>query len=316
MTKRVKYLIIYLSIMIALTLVRISAGEGYLGDGVMVDNMFTILAQILCMGMIPVFSMIVIDKNDGLEVIRERLYFKKPRVKGSWWWVLLIAILHIVVNGGISTVWYNFIRLIGYTPVVSDGEVIKNVGEFIFALLMSAVLPAFFEEITHRGLVLHVSRGNAHKRALLSALLFALMHQNITQTGYTFAGGLIMAYTVIYTGSIFPAMVIHFVNNALVQLRIFSSSYNGLVYQGYEFIFANMSQWWFMLILVIIWALAVVGVYFSLKRLKSKSEDGEVYVMEVEQEEGDKTVSKFLWISIIVFGALTTLYTFVWGVIR
>lgn len=316
MTKRVKYLIIYLSIMIALTLVRISTGEGYLGDGVMVDNIFTILAQILCMGMIPVFSMIIIDKNDGLEVIRERLYFKKPRVKGSWWWVLLLAILHIVVNGGISTVWSNFIRLIGYTPVVSDGEVIKNVGEFIFALLMSAVLPAFFEEITHRGLVLHVARGNAHKRALLSALLFALMHQNITQTGYTFAGGLIMAYTVIYTGSIFPAMVIHFVNNALVQLRIFSSSYNGLIYQGYEFIFANMSQWWFMLILVIIWALAVVGVYFSLKKLKSKSEDGEVYVMEVEQEEGDKTVSKFLWISIIVFGALTTLFTFVWGVIR
>lgn len=317
MTKRVKYLIVYLAVMIALTIVRISAGEGYLGDtDTQVDNLFTILAQIVCMGMIPVFTMLLIDKSDGIEVVREGLYFRKPKLKGTWLWMILLAVLHVIVNGGISTAWYGAIRLLGYTPVVSDGEVISTVGEFLFAILMSAVLPAFFEEITHRGLVLRTAQGGIHRRALMSALLFGLMHQNIVQTGYTFAGGLIMAYAVLYTGSIFPAMLIHFVNNACVQLRIFSASYNGLLHQGYQFIYTNMSQWWFTLILTVLWALAVVGVYFTLRHLKKRSEQADVAVCAVEGEEGDTVIARFLWIAIIVFGALTTLYTFVWGLIR
>lgn len=317
MTKRVKYLIVYLSVMIALTIVRISAGEGYLGDtDVQIDNLFTILTQIVCMGMIPVFTMLLVDKKDGIETLREELYFKKPKIKGSWGWIILLAVLYLVINGGISTAWYGAIRLFGYTPVVSDGEVISTIGEFLFAILMSAVLPAFFEEITHRGLVLRTVRGSIHKRALMSALLFGLMHQNIVQTGYTFAGGLIMAYSVLYTGSIFPAMLIHFVNNACVQLRIFSASYNGLFYQGFQFIYSNMSQWWFMLILTVLWALAVVGVYFTLRHLKNKAEKEDVAVLAVEREEDDTVVARFLWIAIIVFGALTTLYTFIWGLIR
>lgn len=317
MTKRVKYLIVYLAVIIALTIVRISAGEGYLGDtDIQIDNFFTILTQIVCMGMIPVFSMVIMDKGDGIETIRERLYLKKPKLKGSWLSIIALSVLYVVINGGISTVWYWAIRLVGYNPVVSDGEVISTVGEFIFAIVMSAVLPAFFEEITHRGLVLHTTQGSIHKRAIVSALLFGLMHQNIVQTGYTFAGGLIMAYSVLYTGSIFPAMLIHFVNNACVQLRTFSASYNGIFYQMYQFIYANMNQWWFVLILTLLWALAVVGVYFILRRLSKRSAEEGVAVLAVEKEEGDTVVARFLWIAIIVFSALTTIYTFIWGLIR
>lgn len=317
MTKRVKYLIVYLAVIIALTIVRISAGEGYLGDtDIQIDNFFTILTQIVCMGMIPVFSMVIMDKGDGIETIRERLYLKKPKLKGSWLSIIALSVLYVVINGGISTVWYWAIRLVGYNSVVSDGEVISTVGEFMFAIVMSAVLPAFFEEITHRGLVLHTTQGSIHKRAIVSALLFGLMHQNIVQTGYTFAGGLIMAYSVLYTGSIFPAMLIHFVNNACVQLRTFSASYNGIFYQMYQFICANMNQWWFVLILTLLWALAVVGVYFILRRLSKRSAEEGVAVLAVEKEEGDTVVARFLWIAIIVFSALTTLYTFIWGLIR
>ena len=64
MTKRVKYLIVYLAVMIALTIVRISAGEGYLVDtDTQADNLFPIRAQIVCMGMLPVFPMLLIVKS-------------------------------------------------------------------------------------------------------------------------------------------------------------------------------------------------------------------------------------------------------------
>lgn len=320
MSKRIKYLIIYLAVMIALTCVRIAVNEGYFGESdILIERLFTIFTQIACMGMIPVFSVLLIDKGDAIESLKNRFYFKKTKVKGVWYLTLILAVLHVVVNGGISTVWYNFLRLTGYTPAINDAEVIDTVGGFIVALIMSAVLPAFFEEVTHRGLVLHSTRGGVDKRAFMSALLFALMHQNITQTAYTFAGGLIMAYVVLYTGSIFPAMFIHFFNNAVVELRIFSSSYGGIVSKAYSFIYANMHQWWFMLILVLLWALAVFGVYYILKLLKARKEDIDVSVPSVEIEiesEQEKTVSKFLWIAIIVFGALTTVYSYVWALLR
>ena len=317
MSKRVKYLIIYLAVMLSLTLVRIMANEGLLGSSnTAIDNIFTILTQIVCMGMIPILSMFFVEKEDGAKLLKDRLYLTKPRLKGAWGWIVLIAILHPIVNGGISTVWYGLLRAIGYTPIVGDSEIIQGVGGFIVALILGSVLPGVFEEVTHRGLVLGFTSGSVHKRAFTSALLFALMHQNIAQTGYTFVGGLIMAYLVLYTGSIFPSMLVHFVNNALVDIRTFSSSHGGIVSKAFDFIFSNMDKWWFVLILTIIWAAAVVGVYFIIVRLKKKSEASGVELGSVVEDSSDTKLSKILLVAIVVFGALTTLYSLIWGLLR
>ena len=316
MSNRVKHLIIYLVVMVGLTLTRIAVNEGFLGNNeTAIDNVFTLVTQILCMGLIPVLGMYFADKGDGLGYIKGKLNIKKP-IKGSWWCIAIIAVLNVIIIGGVSTVWSMALDVIGYTRVVSDGTVINTVGQLLFALLMSAILPAVFEEITHRGLVLYSTSGNTHKRALMSALTFALMHQNVMQTGYTFVGGLIMAYCVLYTGSILPGMVIHFVNNALVQIRIFSSAHNGIVSKFFNFIYSNMSEWWFFIILTIIWVGSVVGVFFIIKHLKSKSEKADICCSEVEITKEDTTVGKWLWIAIIAFGVITTLFSLIWGLIR
>lgn len=317
MSKKVKYLIIYLAVMISLTMVRIAVNEGLLGSSdTAIDNIFTILTQVVCMGMIPVVSMFFVERDKGIKILKDRLYLQRPSLKGAWGWIVLIAILHPIINGGISNVWYGLLRGVGYTPIVGDSEIIQGVGGFILALILGSVLPAVFEEVTHRGLVLGFTSGNVHKRAFVSALLFSLMHQNIVQTGYTFVGGLIMAYVVLYTGSIWPSMLIHFVNNALVDIRTFSSSHDGIISKCYDFLFSNMDKWWFVLILTIIWALAVVGVYFIITKLKKKSEDSGVVLDSVVEDKGDKKGSKILFIAIVAFGALTTIYSLIWGLLR
>ena len=72
-----------------------------------------------------------------------------------------------------------------------------------------AILPGIFEEFVHRGMLSTTFRDSGGKFIFVSALLFALMHQNILQFAHTFVLGLILACIVYCTGSVFPAMFVH-----------------------------------------------------------------------------------------------------------
>lgn len=321
MSKRVGYLTTYLFVMFALTVLRIAVNVeifGELGEWEL-DLVFTSFAQLLCMGIIPILGIVLLSKKhdydyDCLGELKERLSIKKPNKK-IWLPALILIILHPIINGGVSTVWSNFICWTGYTPVISDPTVYAGIEYLSLGILLTAVLPAIFEEITHRGLVLQSCGGNTHKRVLLSALLFALMHQNIMQTGYTFVGGLLMGYITVFSGSIFPAVLMHAFNNLLVVVRGYSASINGIVYQIYKGINAFGSTLFGSIVLSLIWALAVgLTMYIFYKWEKKTTVEFPSVVENGEREE--KVLSKVLWVAIIVFGAVTTLFTYVWGLMR
>ncbi|MBQ2715066.1 MAG: CPBP family intramembrane metalloprotease [Clostridia bacterium] len=321
MSRRNGYLLTYLLVMIGLTTTRIGFREGWFGvlsnhDS---DLLFSFIAQVFCMGIIPLLGIgILADKGEGFRPLQERLYIKPVKDKRVIIISVLIALIHVVINGGVSTVWGMIVKSTGYSSVVADGEIINTFGGLILALFTSAVLPAFFEEITHRGLATSMTGGNVHKRVILSALLFALMHQNIMQTGYTFISGIVMGYLTVYTGSIFPAMLTHFVNNALVQIRIYSHYTKGLVATIYSGIYALMNTWWGMAILFILWALSVFVVVLLFLSLKKKGEREDIRLSTVVVEEGkrEKVLSRFLWTAILTLSSLTTVYSYVVGLIR
>lgn len=86
-------------------------------------------------------------------------------------------------------------------------------------LLFVAVLPAFFEELYFRGLILGSYRGVSFFRAALaSALLFAITHLDGQQFFYAFLMGLLFAYFTCRTHSVLPSMVTHFTVNATQSL--------------------------------------------------------------------------------------------------
>jgi uncharacterized protein len=83
-----------------------------------------------------------------------------------------------------------------------------------------ALLPALFEEVAFRGLLLErfgqvVSRGEA---ALVTALLFAIIHASLWSAPYLFLLGLVLAQLRIRSGSLLPGMMLHFLHNAAVVL--------------------------------------------------------------------------------------------------
>lgn len=88
---------------------------------------------------------------------------------------------------------------------------------FVCVLFAVAVLPAVFEEITFRGVLLNGMRSfGVWGSVLLCGGLFSLYHQNPAQTLYQFCCGIAFALVAIRSGSILPTVLSHFINNAAI----------------------------------------------------------------------------------------------------
>ena len=87
---------------------------------------------------------------------------------------------------------------------------------FVLNLIYVAVLPAFFEEIAFRGVIMQPLRKYGDWFAIgISAVIFGLIHGNMTQMPFAICAGIALGYVFIVTGSIWPSVIIHFLNNSL-----------------------------------------------------------------------------------------------------
>ena len=99
---------------------------------------------------------------------------------------------------------------------------------FFVCLLLVAVMPAVMEETVYRGVFYNeYGKINPIKSALLSGLMFGIMHGNINQFCYAAVMGIIFALLVEATGSIISTMLVHFWTNAssVVMLYVYPKLY-------------------------------------------------------------------------------------------
>lgn len=153
---------------------------------------------------------------------------------------ILIGLLVPFMSMGLSVFWQMILILFGYIP--SGSTVLPSEfspSYFLLSVLITAILPAICEEFANRGGLLTVMRGfhSEKKTILLIAIAFGLFHQNITQIFYTAILGALLAYLVLETGSILPAVIVHFMNN-FVSVYLESASEYGWAIGGgfYDFI--------------------------------------------------------------------------------
>ena len=87
-------------------------------------------------------------------------------------------------------------------------------GNIFVALLLHALVPSLLEEGLFRYLPIAILSPYSRRTAVLaSALFFSLIHCNLFQMPYAFIAGIIFATVDIMTDSIWPSVLIHFVNN-------------------------------------------------------------------------------------------------------
>ena len=90
---------------------------------------------------------------------------------------------------------------------------------FVGVLVVVALLPAVFEEIMFRGILLNGLKSFGKVGSiLLCGVLFALYHQNPAQTLYQFCCGAAFALVALRSGSVLPTVLSHFFNNALILM--------------------------------------------------------------------------------------------------
>ncbi len=119
------------------------------------------------------------------------------------------------------------VDLFGYSDFMSEmmEETIATVApyEIVLNFIVMSVVPAFCEEFLFRGAILSNLRPFGRTNAvIISAVLFALMHQNAGQLLYTFAAGIVLGLVYEYTGSIWNCTILHLLNNfvSVVQTAI------------------------------------------------------------------------------------------------
>lgn len=95
----------------------------------------------------------------------------------------------------------------------------KGVIGIVLALLATAATPALVEEFAMRGVTFGVLKPFGEGFAILvSALIFGLMHRNFVQIPFAFIVGLALGFAIVKTKSIWSAIIMHFINNAVSVL--------------------------------------------------------------------------------------------------
>lgn len=105
--------------------------------------------------------------------------------------------------------WLGLYREIGL-PTAS------GVQDYVILLLIVAFGAGICEEVLFRGLLLRAyGRLGSGRAVWLTALLFGLFHFNPQNFAAPAILGLLFGYLVLWTGSLYPAMIAHITNNAL-----------------------------------------------------------------------------------------------------
>lgn len=154
------------------------------------------------------------------------LFNKKNKTQPIRYSIKLPAVFPLLILAGLAVItaaayinsW--LCDLIGYSI---PPEMIAPTGyddpSTVIMYMTVGLAPAFAEEFLFRGVVYGNLRPFGKGQAvLISAALFALMHQNIGQLFYTFVGGIAMALMYELTGSIWCGIFFHLLNNELSVL--------------------------------------------------------------------------------------------------
>lgn len=210
------------------------------------NSVITMIIFIISLLVPTLFVNIYTDKGDD----------KKDLKEGTKWLFIFLTIVAIIQLG----LGYIFEKLgLGY-------DIIEKVNMYDSSSILSkvlffiqiAVLPAIFEELYIRGAVFSFSKKYGKTFAIFaSAILFSVIHLNITQSVFAFLMGILLSLLVVKSKSLIPSMLLHFINNG---------------YEGALTIFENNAIAIFIInsIIVILIAVGVVVLLVNVFKNKAK----------------------------------------------
>ena len=237
------------------------------------NTVFTIIIQLIVMGALPFILYMKIYKKEKLnkQNIKQSLYeigFKKISIKTIIVSILL-GVLVYFFNVIIASFFDIILSLLGYAGIsqTAQPEEVKT-WHLVFNMLLTAVMPAIFEEFLHRGILFKgIKESKNIKWAILcSGLFFGFMHININQFFYATIIGVFFAFITTITKNIWVPIILHFMNNAINVYLNWASKTKSLGYNFYSelnnFLQNNNMVIVFICILSVIFVMSALAIYF------------------------------------------------------
>ena len=144
---------------------------------------------------------------------------------------------------------------------------VRTFGGLIINLLLMALLPAVAEELTFRGVVQKLFQGTQalenqsskvpHLAIWCSAILFSAIHLQFYGFVPRMLMGALFGYMLVWTGSLWIPILMHFTNNAAAVLLYFIANLTGWDMEKVDTIGAKDTLWLGVLCLL----LTIVGIY-------------------------------------------------------
>ena len=209
------------------------------------------------------------------------LHLKKAKAAPSFVSIALgiIAILGFIVF--VEGVLGNMFSKLG---ISGAGYALEhtNVGLLILDLFLLGIIPPICEEIFFRGLLYNGLKKNFKPfvSVVISALLFALMHQNITQFVYQFVLGIALAQIMERTNNLLYPMLLHMSNNLFTILLSYMFEKGVINYN-----FAKM-PWWMYIVGVLLALLACAIFYVVDRFFFAKQKKVEEEAVDIKEEDG------------------------------
>lgn len=222
--KNKNYVKINLIYFIAIFLVALVFCLGYFGI-LKNDILTSFLIQVVVMFGIPLLMYSLLMKKNLKETFSD-FGFHKISTNVVLISILLGFVLYFI-NSFVANAFYSFISLLGYESLGTSTTTF-NYSTLLKELVLSCVLPGFCEEFLHRGLMLHANKKHSNPRfcLIISSILFGLTHLNIRQFFYAAILGLLMGYVTLAANSIYPSIIIHFMNNFLSNYFFYGTHLN------------------------------------------------------------------------------------------
>ena len=146
--------------------------------------------------------------------------FPSKRGSGRMVGIGVLGGMAIAIFSNIVSSWImSWLTMLGVPEPEMPDLLQPTLVSLLLNIVLTAVLPAFIEEMIFRGYILGSLRPHGDGLAVvLSAALFALFHGNVLQIPFAFVLGLVMGYLMVQTDSIWPAVALHFTNNLMSVL--------------------------------------------------------------------------------------------------
>lgn len=326
---------------VVLTCVAIVFALGYLG---IFSNeiLTTLLIQAIVVFAVPLLLYtLTISKNFKQTFLDAG--FKKISTKVLGISIVLGVVLYFI-NTFVADFFQTIVALLGF-ETISSGETIEiNYGFLLKQLILSCVLPAICEEFLHRGIMLFACKKVQNPKVCLvaSSILFGLMHLNINQFFYAAILGGLMGFVAIVSNSIFPSIIIHFMNNFLgnyfyygkflkLPLASFVANLESILFSNlFMFMVSSTLFLTFLISLYIILTRIIsnetkkiiiknllkdlnVNENSTLQEIQLKS----YFVGNILQNKNQKSsfTDKIFLISSFILGGILTICSFIWGVL-